>query len=845
MATIDKAKFQELLAKARAAADAAKATKEVAAITTLQQQAAAVDAIDTSKLGITNETLATDVGQDQAVDIIRDIAETASKETVAAGVPLPPAVGNVSTETATAATAKSETTEAATKQLGVARKVTLNEKQNRFNTAVQSGQNVVLIGAAGTGKTTSMRKVTEDLMDSGRITNMKSGTKWLQQGVPGAAIVSYTRKATNNIRHAVTPMLQPHTLTLHKLLEFAPMYYQIEDPNNPGEFKTTMRFEPRRNASNPLPSDLKFVGFEESSMIEVPLYQLFQDAMPHEHQEVFLGDIQQLPPVFGLSIFGFKMLELPVVELTEVYRQALNSPIISLAWKLLEGNPHVFDPTPETYKIHSTILGKEVSRIRIPSLERCNVSNEFGTVQFQVWQKKLSSDNGLTTAVKQFTAWADSGYFNAEEDIILCPYNKALGTIELNKGIAQHLGHKRGAIVHEVVAGFNKHYLAVGDRVLYDKEDAFIVNIARNDEYLGKSPMAPAKNLDRWGHYRELEDEDTVADFKLEQEEAGMTEEQLEKFMQSAVDAEGEDRVNAASHVVTVQLAYGGDEIEQEIPLSSASEINNLLGGYAITVHKAQGSEWEKVFLLMHNSHAVMNQRELLYTAVTRARNYLHIICEPDTFFKGTKSQRIKGNTIAEKAEFFKGKQTAQQALESKVEKIVATTAAVPVTTIKGKPAVRLQDLVPPDIAATAFKNVLATWADAKKRFAFKGDIGDYPQLTFNISSKNIVGRAMLERGEIQLNPIWLACGDKEVTDQILSETIIHEICHFVAWRLYKDSGHGTWWKFCMMRMGIDAARCYTAPLPPWAQVKQQLLEKVLLGKEDQLTPDVSTDTEN
>ena len=51
-----------------------------------------------------------------------------------------------------------------------------------------------------------------------------------------------------------------------------------------------------------------------------------------------------------------------------------------------------------------------------------------------------------------------------------------------------------------------------------------------------------------------------------------------------------------------------------------------------------------------------MLQRELLYTAITRAKETLYIICEPETFVNGINSQKIKGETIAEKAEFFKGK---------------------------------------------------------------------------------------------------------------------------------------------------------------------------------------------
>jgi hypothetical protein len=42
------------------------------------------------------------------------------------------------------------------------------------------------------------------------------------------------------------------------------------------------------------------------------------------------------------------MLELPIIELKEVYRQARNSPIIDLAWKLLEGNAQAIDGKTET-----------------------------------------------------------------------------------------------------------------------------------------------------------------------------------------------------------------------------------------------------------------------------------------------------------------------------------------------------------------------------------------------------------------------------------------------------------------------------------------------------------------
>ena len=632
--------FNALLQRIKAGAKTEKDKEDVQALSQQLDEQKPSD-VDVSKLGIDNDTPA-----DTVQDIIEDVILPHQEDK---------------------------------KVLGVAKDVVLNEKQQEFCDAVNEGKDAVLIGAAGTGKTTSMRKTTRTLIDSERLGKISTGTKWLHSGTPGAAILSYTRKAVNNIRHAVVDELKDNTLTIHKLLEFAPVYYEIEDSEHPGFFKKTMRFEPSRDAGSPLPQELSLIVIEESSMVSVELYDQLIAALPHPHQEVFLGDIQQLPPVFGMAILGFKMNTLPVVELTEVYRQALESPIIDLAWKLLKGDKDVFHPRTVSYDIQLPAskdgkLGtRAAKRIKVPTLEALTKSTPAGEVKFQVWQKQLSVDNGLITSAKQFTAWADQNYYDPQNDIILCPFNKALGTIELNKYIADHLGRKRGAVVYEVIAGFVSHYLAVGDRVLYDKEDAYITEIRPSAEYLGKRPSPATNMMDRWGHPVEDGTESHHAKVDDKEDEAfGLdTIDALEKFMESAA-SDNEERVQAASHTVVIRYAYDmtDDPTDSagEVVLKSASEINALLGGYAITVHKAQGSEYDKVFLLLHNSHAVMVSRELLYTAVTRAKRFLHIICETNTFYKGIQSQRVKVDTIAQKADFFKGKATEKQIKEEQLK---------------------------------------------------------------------------------------------------------------------------------------------------------------------------------
>lgn len=492
--------------------------------------------------------------------------------------------------------------------------ITYNAKQQEFVSLASTGQSCVLIGAAGTGKTTCMKGTVQALIQSGLAGILDPmGHKHLRSGTPGIVVCAYTRRATANIRKNMSTDMMDNCITIHKLLEYQPVYYEVMDENT-GETKTKMNFEATRNEMNPLPPTIHTIIFEESSMIGTDLYKEVIEACPHNPQLIFLGDIQQLPPVFGPAILGFKLLSLPVVELTEVYRQALESPIISLAHRILSGNG---------------IQKTEFQEWKRP-----------GQLTIHPWKKKIDPQTALSTAGQFFIAAENSGAYSPEEDIILIPFNKSFGTDELNKIIANHLAKKRNAHVYEVVAGFNKHYLCVGEKVLFDKEDAVVTAIETNPAYSGARYLPHSPTLDYWGHDPVIHETESKDDLDVD-------------FMLSQVaSADSGDRVHQASHRIRLRRA----DTETEVTIDKAADINSLLLGYALTVHKSQGSEWRKVFFVAHQSHATMLQRELLYTAVTRAREELYIICEPETFVNGVRSQKVKGNTLAEKAEFFKGK---------------------------------------------------------------------------------------------------------------------------------------------------------------------------------------------
>jgi len=70
------------------------------------------------------------------------------------------------------------------------------------------------------------------------------------------------------------------------------------------------------------------------------------------------------------------------------------------------------------------------------------------------------------------------------------------------------------------------------------------------------------------------------------------------------------------------------------------ADLDELLHAYALSVHRAQGSEYEAVVLALHTQHYVMLQRNLLYTAVSRAKRLVVIVGSPRALAVAIKNDR-------------------------------------------------------------------------------------------------------------------------------------------------------------------------------------------------------------
>jgi exodeoxyribonuclease V alpha subunit len=183
--------------------------------------------------------------------------------------------------------------------------ITLAAGQRRAFEALREAEVVVLTGGPGTGKTTLLNGLVACLTDLGLRVGLAAPT--------GRAARRMAESTGADAR------------TIHRMLEFQPQ---------------TMGFE--RSAQNPLDQDV--VVIDEVSMVDVELFACLLDALRPRARLILVGDPDQLPSV-GPGMVLADLLELgrrrtarlSVVRLTEVFRQARASMIVTGAHDVLAG----------------------------------------------------------------------------------------------------------------------------------------------------------------------------------------------------------------------------------------------------------------------------------------------------------------------------------------------------------------------------------------------------------------------------------------------------------------------------------------------------------------------------
>ncbi len=179
--------------------------------------------------------------------------------------------------------------------------LTLAQAQRKAIAMALCSNIFILTGGPGTGKTTTLNGLIQQLKQEGA----------------KVALAAPTGRAAKRMSE-VTGL---EAKTLHRLLEV--------DFHNGGGF--------RRNEKNPLPFTTIIV--DEVSMVDVQLLEALLRAMRLSCRLVLVGDCDQLPSVGAGNLLGDLLASdlVPTVRLTEIFRQASSSLIVTNAHSIVRG----------------------------------------------------------------------------------------------------------------------------------------------------------------------------------------------------------------------------------------------------------------------------------------------------------------------------------------------------------------------------------------------------------------------------------------------------------------------------------------------------------------------------
>jgi len=381
-------------------------------------------------------------------------------------------------------------------------------QRKAINTAISRGL-MILTGGPGTGKTTTLNAIISIFR--------KRGERVLLTAPTGRA----AKRMSDLTGFAAK--------TIHRLLEVV--------------YDSSGRLTFAHNENNPLDCDVLVI--DEMSMVDVLLFDKLLRALRLGCRLVMVGDTDQLPSVGAGNLLGDLIAsgEVPVVQLTEIFRQAQQSSIVTNAHRIISGE--------------------------LPDLTRKD--SDF----FFFRRADYNNATELIVSLNRDRLPKAYGYSPLDDIQIISPSRKGtVGTIELNK-VLQNALNPPDHIKNEVKSTIYTY--RTGDKVMQTRNNYDLV-------------------------------------WKRDGEQGtGIFNGDIGKIV----------AVNNSTQTAVI-------DFDGRITTYTFELLPQLELAYAITVHKSQGCEFEAVIMPVMGGFEKLSYRNLLYTAVTRAKKLLILVGTED-----------------------------------------------------------------------------------------------------------------------------------------------------------------------------------------------------------------------
>ena len=382
-----------------------------------------------------------------------------------------------------------------------------------------ASQVMLLTGGPGTGKTTSLRGVLALFEQLGLET----------------ALAAPTGRAAKRLGE----LCGMEAATIHRLLETQ------YDPHSG-------RLVFAHDEDGPLRADAVIV--DETSMVDITLMYGLLRALRPECRLILVGDPDQLPSVGPGNLFSdlIRSGVVPMVRLTEIFRQAAESAIIRNAHGVNRGElPDLRDNKHDFF-----------------FLRRKDPARAAETI-VELVQTRLPNNMGIPP----------------EQIQVLSPTRKRVtGTAALNRAIQEAVNPPAP---DRPERRFGEYVFRQGDRVM---------QVRNNYDVIWKDGLTTGMGVFNGDIGRIVE-------------------------------------VDNRSELITV-------DFEGRLVEYTPDMLGELEPAYAITVHKAQGSEYRAVILSVSDGAPVLLTRGVLYTAITRARELLILVGDEDVVARMTANDR-------------------------------------------------------------------------------------------------------------------------------------------------------------------------------------------------------------